>query len=42
MNKDKMYLNSKNMIFLETISKALVIRIIFFEKRCFVFLNKTI
>jgi len=32
MNKDKMYLNSKNMIFLETISKALVIRIIFLIK----------
>jgi len=40
MNQDKMYLNSKNMIFLETISKALVIRIIFL--RCFVFLNKII
>jgi|SouAtlMetagenome_1021521.scaffolds.fasta_scaffold10979_2 hypothetical protein len=32
MNQDKMYLNSKNMIFLETISKALVIRIIFLKK----------
>ena len=37
MNKDKMYLNSKNMVFLETISKALVILIIFFAKGCFVF-----
>ena len=42
MNQDKMYLNSKNMIFLEIISKALVILIIFFGKWCFAFQNKTI
>jgi len=42
MNQDKMALILKNINFLETIFKALVILIIFFGKRCFIFQNKTI